>query len=111
MILAVTEIDSGRDLCGWFVGIGLAENASTRLLIELDLSRSLNASGDESGDSLGDGLLRFNEFALSAIDGDLDARTLFRTEKNAGEEEGAVVPGVSVAPGAKLDNFSKAFIL
>jgi hypothetical protein len=51
--------------------------------------------------------------ARSAIDGDLDGLRIldFLTEKNAVEarELGAVLGGV--APGARLENFSRALIL
>jgi hypothetical protein len=74
----------------------------------------LRVSGDDSGDAVGDGVFRLKELALSAIEGDLEPRTLpFLTEKKAGDDPGggAVVPGVAIAPGARLESFSKAFIL
>jgi len=78
--------------------------------MELDLSRGLNASGEDSREALGEGLFLFNEFALSAIDGDFVSRMLpARTAKKAGDGRGAA-PGVKGAVGARLDNFSRAFI-
>lgn len=78
--------------------------------MEVDLSRGLNVSGEDSREALGEGLFRFSEFALSAIDGDFVSRTLpVRTAKKAGDGRLAV-PGTIGAVGARLDNFSRAFI-
>ena len=82
--------------------------------MESDLPRSLKASGEEFGEFEGDGVVLFKEFARSAIDGDLEPRTLpFLTEKKAGEGPGVgpVDVEVGVAPGATLDSFSSALIL
>ena len=110
MILAVTEMDSGRDRVGKLVGTPPEVKASSLFLTEPDLSRGLMVSGDDSGEF--DGEFLVNEFALSAIDGDLPRTLPFRTEKKAGDDPGGgpVVP-VGVAAGAKLCNFSSALIL
>ena len=97
--------------------MGLELKAFNRLWTDPDRSRNLNVSGDDSRDTDGDGVavFRVREFALSAIEGDLEAaRTVpFRTEKNAGDAplEGAAVPGVAVAPGVLAESFSRALIL
>ena len=84
--------------------------ASNRLLTDSDLSRGLMVSGDDSGEFEGEFLV--NEFARSAMDGDLPRTVPLRTEKKAGDEPGGgpVVP-VGVAPGARLCSFSRALIL
>jgi hypothetical protein len=89
---------------------GLPLNVFNRFCIEPDLSRGLRVSGEDSRDKFGDGLLRFKELALSAIDGDLESRTLpGLTAKNAGDAIGAVA-GAPVVLGEALENFSSAFI-
>ena len=77
-----------------------------------DRSRILKVSGEDSREAEGEGLFRFREFALSAIDGDLEPRTLpFRTAKNEGDAPGVgPVEGVGIA-GPDPCNFSSAFIL
>ena len=83
-----------------------------RFWIDPDLSRILKVSGEESRDAEGEGPFLFREFALSAIDGDLEPRTLpFRTAKNAADAAGVgPVEGVGIA-GPEPCNFSSAFIL
>ncbi len=114
MILAVTEMDSGRDRGGCVVGIEPDLNASSRFCIDPDRSRIFKVSGEESRDTEGEGVFRVKESALSAIDGDLEGvRTLpLRTEKNDVDAGGgAVDPEAGVAAGVELDSFSKALIL
>jgi len=108
-------MDSGLDRIGGVMGIGLVSNVLTRFLIDLDLSLSLNVSGeasrDTSGEAAGEGVFLFNELALSAMDGEVPRTLPFRTEKKAGAAPGEG-PGVGVAvdPGV-VENFSSAFIL
>lgn len=115
MIRAVTEIDSGRDRTGGIMGTGLLSKVLTRFLIDLDLSRSVNASGEDSRDasvkSPGEGVFLFKEFVRSAMDGEVPRPLLFRTEKKAGAAPGGgPVVGAAAAPGVVVA-FSKAFIL
>ena len=86
-------------------------NASLRLWIDPDRSRSLRASGDDSRDIDGEGVFRVRDSALSIMDGDFDPRLPgFRTEKNEVEDPGAG----PVPPDGRLglpDSFSRALIL
>ena len=113
MIRAVTEIDSGRERFGsWVVGTGVDLKASTRDWIEPDLSRNFSVSGEDSREIDGEASPRVNEFARSAIEGDLEGpRTLpFLTEKKAVEAPG-VDPVVLGGVAAPAPSFSKALIL
>jgi hypothetical protein len=108
-------MDSGRDRIGGVMGIGLVSKVLTRFFIDLGLSRSLNVSGEASRDTSvevpGEGVFLFNEFARSAMDGEVPRTLPFRTEKKAGAAPGeGPVGGVAAAPGV-VENFSSAFIL
>jgi len=113
MILAVTEIDSGRDLfC--VAGDGGLLNTSSLLLIDGDLSLNFRFSGDPSRDGGAGEIVLVNEFARSITDGDLEVPRIdpLPTEKKA-VDFGAVVVvlWLAVASTEALESFSRALIL